>query len=315
MMPKRSPREKPEYDVCLSFAGEDRPYVRTVATALAQKGVKVFYDEYEQVRLWGANLYDHLSDVYRRQARYCVIFISRHYAKKVWTNHERRSAQARALRENTQYILPVRFDKTQIPGLEDTVGYLDLKHMRPRELAGMILKKIGRRPFKNYFPPVPDELYRSLRLRSEKAKSRALCHAEEFMSALRRMSPRERNIIYHMLAYGCQAELPDNVHIEVDLLCRISGLSRRTIERLVDGVVAMGFEFWLKDVTCFYRKITTRKVKSIYIKFNNKRNDALSNATRVAASMVKCLTASHCEVCSREAFVRLDFSCLASEFA
>ncbi len=31
-----------EYDVCLSFAGEDRNYVKRVANALKSKGVRIF---------------------------------------------------------------------------------------------------------------------------------------------------------------------------------------------------------------------------------------------------------------------------------
>ena len=69
-------------------------------------GVSVFYDEYEKADLWGKNLYDHLSDVYRKRARFCLMLLSKHYAAKQWTNHERQAAQARAFSENQEYILP-----------------------------------------------------------------------------------------------------------------------------------------------------------------------------------------------------------------
>ncbi|HEX8430183.1 MAG TPA: TIR domain-containing protein, partial [Longimicrobium sp.] len=85
------------YDVALSFAGEDRLYVRGIAQALREAGIQVFFDEYEVASLWGKDLYAHLQDVYQNQAKYTVIFISASYAVKVWTNHERKSAQARAL--------------------------------------------------------------------------------------------------------------------------------------------------------------------------------------------------------------------------
>lgn len=101
---------QPEYDVALSFAGEDRPYVEQVAQALKEAGIKVFYDDYERAKLWGRELYSHLDYVYRKASKYCVVFISRAYASKVWTNHERVSAQARALEENEEYVLPARFD-------------------------------------------------------------------------------------------------------------------------------------------------------------------------------------------------------------
>jgi hypothetical protein len=83
-----------DYDVCLSFAGEDRRRVEAVAIRLQKKGLRVFYDRFEQVDLWGKDLYTHLDDIYRSAARYCVMFISQNYAAKVWTNHERASAQA-----------------------------------------------------------------------------------------------------------------------------------------------------------------------------------------------------------------------------
>src|SRR2546429_4350354 len=105
-----------EYDVCLSFAGEDRAYVKQVADKLTKEGVRVFYDEYERAELWGKDLYIHLDDVYQNAAKHCVLFASKNYARKLWASHERRSAQARAFRENQEYILPARFDDTEIPG-------------------------------------------------------------------------------------------------------------------------------------------------------------------------------------------------------
>ncbi|GHH49222.1 toll/interleukin-1 receptor domain-containing protein [Lentzea cavernae] len=132
----------PEYDVCLSFADEQRAYVDEVARLLRQNKIKVFYDRYEQVNLWGKDLYEHLDSVYREQARYCIIFASEQYAEKVWTSHERKSAQSRALIENAEYILPTRFDDTEIPGLRPTVGYIDLRTTTPEQLAKMFEEKL-----------------------------------------------------------------------------------------------------------------------------------------------------------------------------
>ncbi|HYR76302.1 MAG TPA: TIR domain-containing protein [Pyrinomonadaceae bacterium] len=132
-----------DYDVTVSFAGEDRTYVEQVAAALYALGIRVFYDRYEQVDLWGKDLYTHLDDVYRKRARYCVVFISQHYADKLWTNHERKSAQARAFEEKSEYILPVRFDATEVPGMLPTTGYIAATKLEPAEVALMIAKKTG----------------------------------------------------------------------------------------------------------------------------------------------------------------------------
>jgi hypothetical protein len=71
MDPGTSADPEQEYDVCLSFAGEQRDYVEQVASRLRQEGIRVFYDGYEQVSLWGKDLYEHLDWAYRRAARYC----------------------------------------------------------------------------------------------------------------------------------------------------------------------------------------------------------------------------------------------------
>jgi hypothetical protein len=133
----------PKYDVCLSFAGEDRPYVDEVARHLTELGVSRFYDTDEQADLWGKNLVEHLDQIYRHDSRFCVMFISEAYARKMWTKHERQSAFDRALTSDTEYVLPVRFDDTEIPALRVGTGYLDLRSRTPRELAEMIAKKVG----------------------------------------------------------------------------------------------------------------------------------------------------------------------------
>jgi len=106
-----------KYDIALSFAGEDREYVEKVANLLKIKNIKVFYDDFEKSNLWGKNLYDYLSDIYKNKAKYTILFISEYYAKKLWTNHERESAQARAFLERKEYILPAKFDDTEILGI------------------------------------------------------------------------------------------------------------------------------------------------------------------------------------------------------
>ena len=80
-----------KYDIAPSFDGEDRDYVQSVADALAARGVKFFYDELEAEVLLGKNLIDFLDEVYRTKSQYCAMFLSAHYASKLWTRHERQS--------------------------------------------------------------------------------------------------------------------------------------------------------------------------------------------------------------------------------
>jgi hypothetical protein len=63
-----------DYDVALSFTGEDRAYVDEIAEQLRSQGIRLFYDRYEQANLWGKDLYEHLAIFGRRLLDVCVKF-------------------------------------------------------------------------------------------------------------------------------------------------------------------------------------------------------------------------------------------------
>lgn len=136
------------YEVAFSFAGEDREYVNRVYEYLKGEGVPVFYDKDKdiEVEMWGEDLVEYLDNVFRKCSGYCVIFISKYYAEKVWPTLEKRSALARALTEKKKYILPARFDDTDLPGLQPTVKYFNLNEYEPEEFARLIIKKLGKEP-------------------------------------------------------------------------------------------------------------------------------------------------------------------------
>ena len=144
-----------QYEVALSFAGEEREYVEKVARVLQGRGIEVFYDEFEQVSLWGADLVEELHDVFENRANLAVMFISEHYVKKSWPTHERRSILSRANQERSNYVLPVRFDETPVPGLPTSIRYELAEKHGPEELAAMIAEKIGIRRFEGKASDVP----------------------------------------------------------------------------------------------------------------------------------------------------------------
>jgi hypothetical protein len=135
-----------DYDLALSYAGEDRAYVGQIALRLRDLGVRLFYDEYAASELWGNDLYVLLDDVYRKRARFAVVFVSHYYVSKPWTQHERQSAQARALTDVNPYLLPVRLDDSELPGLRPTVGYIDARTTPVEELVQLIQQKLSTAP-------------------------------------------------------------------------------------------------------------------------------------------------------------------------
>jgi hypothetical protein len=71
------------------------------------------------------------------------MLISQHYASKLWTNHERKAAQARALLTDAEYVLPIRLDKTEIPGLLPTTMCLYWPPETSETIAEAVRKKLS----------------------------------------------------------------------------------------------------------------------------------------------------------------------------
>ncbi len=142
ILPPTTPERSFQYDVALSCAGEQRSYVKPVYKTLKKMGIKTFYDEAETVSLWGKDLEVHLDKVFRKMARVCVVFVSKEYVSKSWPSFEAQSALARSVEEKGEYVLPVRFDDSELPGLRPTLGYLDANRYTPEQLAQIIKSKM-----------------------------------------------------------------------------------------------------------------------------------------------------------------------------
>ena len=302
------------YDVALSFAGEQRTYVQKVAAALRRRGIRPFYDDYEKAVLWGKDLYEHLDWVYQKAARYCVLFASEDYANKVWTTHERRSAQARALQSNQEYVLPVRFDDTEIPGLRSTVVYFDARSLPPGKLAELVSEKLGPRIRKKFFPPEPDKLFSALGVASPNE-----CRAVErivgsFMRTLMRMTVDERRLVAHIFAEGCRTQLPDNIHISLDIMRRDLEITPTALVERMRAMASIGFEEEIRsdeehgdDVLVVRWTDTITYEDDLTIDIANER------ATEVAVRMLDVgIGDDCCRQCAEQCIDSLDFSSLAS---
>jgi hypothetical protein len=71
-----------------------------------------------------------------------MILVSKEYKDRQWTNHELRSAQAKALElKGQEYILPVKIDDTELEGLPPNVGYVSIS-LGVERIAEMLIKKL-----------------------------------------------------------------------------------------------------------------------------------------------------------------------------
>lgn len=97
----------------------------------------LFYDADEQVRLWGTHLAEELPRIYAHESAAVVVFVSAGYAGRDWTRLERRAAFSRAVAEAGVYVLPARFDDSDLPGLLPDVVGVDLRRHQTRNPPGL----------------------------------------------------------------------------------------------------------------------------------------------------------------------------------
>jgi hypothetical protein len=308
-----------QYDVALSFAGEERAYVTRVADALRDAGVTVFYDEYEEVALWGKDLYSHLDHVYREQARYCVLFLSENYARKVWTNHERASAQARALEEHQEYVLPARFDNTAIDGLRPTISYVSLVEREPEALAQLIVAKIGGRDPRPRFPDTLNRYFEAIEslvsdyeddlegvefdvagadgpeFASRGNRDHWEYQARMLYQTFTRMTEAERIVVGSAFAFGCPGELPELVHIDPIEIRRITNMTDQELSRIWSDVRHLGFTAIRRDLEDVeIAQIVDPSAYDLAVSWWNSASPASEDSTTAARALFDACTSLCC---------------------
>lgn len=148
-----SPKSGFDFDVCVSFAGSERPIAERFAGSLTAPPIerRVFYDEFEKQTLWGEELFSYLHGVYSERSLFCVILFSHRYRQRAWTRHELRAAQTRVLNDRQPYMFPVEIDEGSIPAEFASVGYWAFAPGDEAELAEALEKKIDAYIRENYF--------------------------------------------------------------------------------------------------------------------------------------------------------------------
>ena len=131
------------YDVAISYASEQVQYATELNDELTKNGISTFFDKDVEAQLWGKDMAEFFHDVFYNQARFCIMIISKPYVTKAWPTFERKSAMARQVEEMGEYILPIRFDDSAVPGLSGTINYINAPQRSPKDIANIMLEKFG----------------------------------------------------------------------------------------------------------------------------------------------------------------------------
>ena len=138
---KKKATRKYKYVVALSFAGEQRSYADKIAEIISKAGPKVFYDDYMKPEMWGKDLPSYFQEAYYKESKWCIMFVSKDYITKKWPSFEAKHIIARQIEQFGEYILPLHFDETDVPGLPTTLHHLNVPPETAESIAKCFLAK------------------------------------------------------------------------------------------------------------------------------------------------------------------------------
>jgi len=131
------------YDVAISFAGPQRNMAKYLADAATEAGFRVFYDDYFAADLWGKDLACHFQQVFSEASRFCVLLVSHDYLDRIWTTLELRYATDRLLHDRgAEYLLQVKVDPIDLPGIPSTIGYVSLSNYSIEQTSVLLVEKL-----------------------------------------------------------------------------------------------------------------------------------------------------------------------------
>ena len=133
-----------QYQIALSFAGEQRPLVAAVAERLAAAlgRDQVFYDRFHEAELARPDLDLYLQQLYHERSRLVVVFLGADYQRKEWCGLEWRSVRDLIKSKRSEQIMLVRVDDGALPGVFGIDGWVEARGRDPGELADLILERL-----------------------------------------------------------------------------------------------------------------------------------------------------------------------------
>ncbi|TPG14360.1 TIR domain-containing protein [Sphingomonas oligophenolica] len=161
------------HDVALSFGGDYRPYVEEVAQSLKLRGVSVFYDRFFESDMWGRDGRRYFERIFKDKARYVVVFASRSYSERPWTEIERQAIVSRRNFLSTDRVLIVRCDRAEIDGIPPEMIYKTKQAHEAHELAFEICWKIGMPPNGIKAPADIEDIIRQARQNAAAMRARS----------------------------------------------------------------------------------------------------------------------------------------------
>lgn len=106
-----------DYDIALSFSGEDREFAERLFFALQDLGLTVFYDWNEQHKILGEDVERYLEPVYRDGSTYVVAILGETYGERHWTAFEASIVEGRI---ESHAVIPIWSKRARVGAFDRT---------------------------------------------------------------------------------------------------------------------------------------------------------------------------------------------------
>lgn len=114
-----------EFDIAISFAGENRDLARKFSEKLEIFDVSVFFDELYEVNLLGKALTKQFTKIFNEESKFVLCLLDNNHKAKIWPTFERETFRERVAEEA---IIPVYLDDTIFLGIPEDLYGFDLKN-------------------------------------------------------------------------------------------------------------------------------------------------------------------------------------------
>ena len=136
----RAPTRDAEFDVAVSFAGENRELAREIAQQLELLDAHVFFDELFEANFLGGAWSAHFERIFGRDSRLVVCLLDQHYRDKIWPTFERECFLPRVPDGD---VIPIFLDETPFVGIpSDIIGIRFTPSADPEEQQSRVTDEI-----------------------------------------------------------------------------------------------------------------------------------------------------------------------------
>ncbi|MCW3102784.1 MAG: hypothetical protein JWO09_1224 [Bacteroidetes bacterium] len=114
-----------EFEIAISFAGENRELARKFTEKLEIFDVSVFFDELYESNLLGKALTKQFTRIFNEGSKFVLCLLDHHHHEKIWPTFERETFRVRVQEEA---IIPTYLDNTKFLGIPEDLYGFDMKN-------------------------------------------------------------------------------------------------------------------------------------------------------------------------------------------